>query len=190
LSKYSRGMLQRFGLAQAMLGRPRVYVLDEPASGLDPVGQRDIRNLMLRLRDEGSTVLLSSHQLSEIEVVCDRVTIVSHGRVAASGRLEDLLNVAGQTSVRVRGCDTGLPASLDGVVTDVAASGGAWIFSVPDERVREVVDAVDDAGGHVESVVPKRDSLEDYFARLLAVDASQDRGSEPSSGGTVKKVTS
>jgi ABC-2 type transport system ATP-binding protein len=168
LAKFSRGMLQRLGVAQALLGDPRVVVLDEPASGLDPVGQRDMRNLMLALRDEGRTVLLSSHQLSEVEAVCDRVSIVNRGRVVAEGHIDDLLNVADHTSIRARNMPETIPADLAAIVSDVATSGGAWIFSVHDRDVRLAVDLVDDAGGTVVSVNPKRESLEDYFTRMLA----------------------
>ncbi len=168
LSEFSRGMLQRLGIAQALVGRPTVVVLDEPASGLDPVGQRDVRNLMMGLRDEGVTVLLSSHQLSEVEAVCDRVSILDRGRLAAEGPLDDLLNVAGRTSVRATGLPGALPATVVALTDDVAVSGDVWVFSVLDADVRAVVDAVDDAGGRVVTVTPKRESLEDYFARLLA----------------------
>jgi ABC-2 type transport system ATP-binding protein len=169
LGRYSRGMLQRLGIAQAMLGSPKVLVFDEPAGGLDPVGQRDVRELMLKRRDEGATVLLSSHQLSEVEAVCSRVTILHKGRVAAQGRIEDLLRVKGRTSVRVRGLADGLPADVAALTDDVAVSStGQWVFSVPEASARRVVDALDDAGATLESLQPKRDSLEDYFARLLA----------------------
>ncbi|MHB1341765.1 MAG: ABC transporter ATP-binding protein [Coriobacteriia bacterium] len=167
LTKFSRGMLQRLGIAQALLGSPEVVVLDEPASGLDPVGQRDIRNLMLQLRAAGTTVLLSSHQLSEVEAVCDRVTILDRGLVAAEGHIDELLNVAGQTSVRARGLDT-LPDAVAAVAGEVAVSGSVWVFSVPDSAVRAVVDAIDEAGGLVVAIQPKRESLEDYFTELLA----------------------
>lgn len=168
LDTFSRGMLQRLGIAQALISEPGVVILDEPASGLDPVGQRDIRNLMLSLRDAGVTVLLSSHQLSEVETVCDDVTIMNAGRVAAEGDLDRLLSVEGRTSIRVRGVGDGLPADVASLAERVAVSGGVWVFSVPDERVRTVIDALDDAGGQVVSVMPLRDSLEDYFARLVA----------------------
>jgi len=164
---FSRGMLQRLGIAQALINDPMVVVLDEPASGLDPVGQRDVRNLMLELRDGGVSVLLSSHQLSEVEAVCDEVTIMNAGLVAAEGQLDALLNVEGRTSIRVRGLDGGLPPAVRALAEDVAASGGVWVFSVADASVRAVVDAVDDAGGTIVSVSPVRDSLEEYFARLL-----------------------
>lgn len=166
LARFSRGMLQRFGLAQALLGKPSVIVLDEPASGLDPVGQRDVRNLMMELRDAGSTVLLSSHQLSEVEAVCDEVTILNRGLVAARGHIDDLLNVSGQVTVRVAG-EGELPSSVAGAATEVLPTGASWTLSVGESDVRRVVDATDDAGWRIEAVLPKRDSLEDYFARLL-----------------------
>lgn len=172
LSKFSRGMLQRLGIAQALIADPDVAVLDEPASGLDPVGQRDVRNLMLDLRAAGTTVLLSSHQLSEVEAVCDQVTILSRGCVAAKGHIDDLLNTAGQISVRAQGVGDTLPAAVAPLVSDVAASGGTWIFSVRDELARQVLDALDDAGWRLISMTPKRDSLEDYFSRLLEADAA------------------
>ncbi|MBN1193137.1 MAG: ABC transporter ATP-binding protein [Coriobacteriia bacterium] len=168
LSTFSRGMLQRLGIAQALINDPSVVILDEPASGLDPMGQRDIRNLMLALRDAGATVLLSSHQLSEVEAVCDEVTILNGGKVAAEGDLDALLSIEGRTSVSARNLGESLPPSIADHVGVVAVSGGVWVFSVDDDRVRAVIDAVDDAGGRVVAVSPMRDSLEDYFAKLVA----------------------
>ena len=173
LSTFSRGMQQRLGIAQALISRPEVVILDEPASGLDPMGQRDVRNLMLSLRDAGVTVLLSSHQLSEVETVCDEVTILNGGLVAAEGRIDDLLNVAGRTSIRARDLGDALPGAVDRVAESIAVSGSTWVFSVPDDSVRMVVDAIDEAGGRLVSVTPMRDSLEDYFARLLARTAGE-----------------
>lgn len=166
LSKFSRGMLQRLGLAQALLGSPELLILDEPASGLDPIGQRDIRNLMLELKAQGSTILLSSHQLSEVETVSDEVTILNDGRVAARGHIDDLLNVAGETSISARGTGD-LPTAVSALVREVAVEGSRAVFSVPDEAVREVIDLLDDAGWRHFSVLPKRASLEDYFAKLI-----------------------
>jgi ABC-2 type transport system ATP-binding protein len=166
LSKFSRGMLQRLGLAAALLGKPEVLVLDEPASGLDPVGQRDVRNLMVELKNAGSTILLSSHQLSEVEAISDEVTILNRGRVAARGHIDALLNVAGQTSVTARGAGD-LPSAVRDIVEDVAVDGATQVFSVAEERVRGVVDSLDDAGWDIVSLAPKRASLEDYFASML-----------------------
>jgi ABC-2 type transport system ATP-binding protein len=168
LSAFSRGMLQRLGIAQAIVSRPKVVVLDEPASGLDPIGQRDVRNLMLRLREEGATVLLSSHQLSEVEAVCDRVSIVSRGRVAAEGSITELLSVAGRTTMKAGGLAGDLPEQVRSLTDDATLTpGGVWAFSVPDAAVRRAVDAIDDAGGTVLGVEPTRETLEGYFTRML-----------------------
>jgi ABC-2 type transport system ATP-binding protein len=166
LSRFSRGMLQRLGLAQAMLGRPAVIVLDEPASGLDPVGQRDVRNLMLELRESGTTILLSSHQLSEVEAVCDEVTILNQGTVAARGHIDDLLSVAGELTVVARGSGQ-VPETVAGYAVETDSVAGRVLLSVLDTDVRPVIDALDDAGWRVESLQPRRDSLEDYFTRML-----------------------
>lgn len=177
ISKFSRGMLQRLGLAQALLGTPEVLVLDEPASGLDPVGQRDVRNLMMSLKEDGATILLSSHQLSEVETVSDEVTILHQGLVAARGHIDDLLNVSGETSIRAIGEDA-LPVAVAAVARDSALRGTTSVFSVADEHVRVVIDALYDHGWKLLSVQPKRATLEDYFARLLEEAGSESSRSE------------
>ena len=174
LHRFSRGMLQRLGLAQALLGSPEVMVLDEPAGGLDPVGQRDVRNIILELRDRGVGILLSSHQLSEVEAICDRVTIMNRGVVAAVGHIDDLLNSEGQTSIKARG-EGDPPARVLDRAIESSAVGGIITLSVADADARRVIDDLDDSGWRVLSVTPVRDSLEEYFARLL--------GESPSKGG-------
>lgn len=182
LSKFSRGMLQRLGLAQALLGKPEVLILDEPASGLDPVGQRDVRNLMTSLKEGGATILLSSHQLSEVETISDEVTILHKGLVAARGHIDDLLNVTGQTSLRVLGAGE-LPASVQAVVCDVAVSGNTKVFSLSDDNVRGVVEVLYDSGWKIMSLQPKRASLEDYFAALLEGPSGAPVSASSSKGG-------
>ncbi len=166
LSKFSRGMLQRLGLAQALLGSPEVLVLDEPASGLDPVGQRDIRRLMLELKASGRTILLSSHQLSEVEAVSDEVTVLNRGNVIARGHIDDLLSVAGRTSVKAQG-EGDLPATIAKLVEGLVDAGSFRSFSVADSDIRLVVDALDDSGWRLVEIAPQRASLEDYFASLV-----------------------
>jgi ABC-2 type transport system ATP-binding protein len=182
LAKFSRGMLQRLGLAQALLGNPEVLILDEPASGLDPIGQRDVRNLMVSLKEGGATILLSSHQLSEVETVSDEVTILHQGRVAALGHINDLLNVSGQTSLRVIGAGD-LPAEVSAIVCDIAISGATTVFSLPDEHVRRVVELLYDNGWKIVSLQPKRASLEDYFAALLTTADGAEKPATMSKGG-------
>lgn len=170
LSRFSRGMLQRLGLAQALVGGPEVVVLDEPASGLDPVGQRDVRRLMLELKDAGTTILLSSHQLSEVEAVCDEVTILNKGKVAARGHIDELLDVLGQVTIRAIG-EGEVPVEVE--LADrqqVLRDAEGCTVVVGDDAVRGAVNAFYDAGWRVESVIPSRMSLEDYFARMMSHD--------------------
>ncbi len=160
---FSKGMQQRLGLAVALLGSPRLVVLDEPTSALDPVGRHDVRELIRRLRQEGVTVFLNSHLLSEVELVCDRVAIVDRGRVLAQGALADLLSGEGP---RVRCRDLpgdGLPG-LGELRRD-----GEWV-SVPgldSSRTPELVAAIVGAGGRVYQVDEGRASLEERFLQLL-----------------------
>ena len=164
---FSKGMQQRLGLAVALLGVPRLVVLDEPTSALDPVGRADVRSIIRRARDAGSTVLLNSHLLTEVERVCDRVAIVDHGRVLASGAITDLL---GESTLRIRVTDlSGVgvgklapfgPAELD-------EDGWLSIAGVDPDVIPEVVATIVAAGGRVHAVDPGRASLEDLFLRLV-----------------------
>ena len=183
LSKFSRGMLQRLGLAQALLGFPEVLIFDEPASGLDPVGQRDIRRLMLELKQAGRTILLSSHQLSEVEAVCDEVTILNRGAVVARGHIDQLLAVAGRVAVKTKG-EGELPPLVSALAAEFVDVGPTRTFTIPEEHVRVVVDTLDDAGWIVVEVAPERATLEDYFARLLGEPTD---GSSASPGATAEK---
>ena len=163
---FSKGMQQRLGLGVALLGSPPLIVLDEPTSALDPVGRMDVRSIIGRARDAGSTVFLNSHLLGEVERVCDRVAIVDHGRVLESGRLDDLLGDAG---VRIRATDLP-PAALAGLdrFGSVAVNDG-WLSIAPiePEAVPDVVASIVNAGGRVHAVDVGRTTLEDRFLRLV-----------------------
>ncbi len=164
---FSKGMQQRLGLAVALLGRPRLVILDEPTSALDPVGRADVRTIVHRARDAGSTVFLNSHMLTEVERVCDRVAIVDHGRVLASGRIDDLL---GEPRVRIRvEAATGAVMAALGDAGDIEDDEDGWlaIRGVAADRVPDIVGAVVAAGGRVLAVDPGRETLEDLFMRLV-----------------------
>jgi ABC-2 type transport system ATP-binding protein len=151
LRKYSKGMLQRLGIAQALVNDPELVVLDEPMSGLDPIGRREIRDLILDLRREGKTVLFSTHILSDVELLCDRVAIVVGGKLRDSGPLDQLLS----------------PKLLHTEV--VLEHGGAKEALRLDAGV-DVEAALRDAlaaGKKVVSVTPRRESLEDLFVRSV-----------------------
>jgi ABC-2 type transport system ATP-binding protein len=116
LGGYSKGMLQRIGLAQSLVQNPRLVILDEPTAGVDPIGSRHIRDLIMRLRDEGYTVFLCSHLLEQVQEVCDRVGILFQGRMRKEGRLEELISIEDQTTLTLEGASPELLARLHELV--------------------------------------------------------------------------
>jgi ABC-2 type transport system ATP-binding protein len=173
LRKFSKGMIQRLGLAQAILGDPDLLVLDEPMSGLDPVGRREVRDLILSFRGAGRTVFFSSHILQDAELICDRVAILRGGKLRSVGRLDEML------TRRVKCFEVVFEGRLpEGVAAEVvSASGTESLVRVPDvEGLTRLLAAVRAAGGKVLSVWPSRDTLEDVFLAELARDASEGTG--------------
>jgi ABC-2 type transport system ATP-binding protein len=173
LRKYSKGMLQRVGLAQAIVNYPEIVFLDEPMSGLDPIGRREVRDLIASLRASGTTVFMCSHILSDIEVLCDRVAILNRGRLSETGRLEELRERAGSGQHRIEITVAGTSADqlssafaspLTGA--EVTPTAGGARVEVADERdVDAVLAALRRAGGRLVSVQPVRQSLEELFVR-------------------------
>lgn len=166
IDKYSKGMSQRLGIAQALMNDPDLIVLDEPTDGLDPVGRRDVRELLLQLRREGKTVFLNSHLLSELEMVCDRVAILVEGLVARQGTLRDLTHHTLDYKITIASGAAGLAervrkagAALDG--TSIAVPGHDLL------RVNEVIDLLRSSGVMIESVTPHRFSLEDILVEAI-----------------------
>ena len=171
LRKYSKGMLQRVGLAQALVNDPEIVFLDEPMSGLDPIGRREVRDLIASLRTKGTTVFMCSHILSDIEVLCDRVAILNRGRLSETGTLEELrartsddrrieITITGTTAEKISSV---FPTLTGAQITPTAA--GARI-EVADERdVDAALAALRQAGGRLISVQPVRQSLEELFVR-------------------------
>jgi ABC-2 type transport system ATP-binding protein len=182
LRKFSKGMLQRVGIAQALINDPEVIFLDEPMSGLDPLGRREIRELILRLRQRGCTVFFSSHVLADAEALCSRVAMLAGGRLVASGALSDLL------AFRVLGWElivSGLQPdalrhaqALGHVVKTTAIDGDRYSLELPptSDPDRLLADILAH-GGKVVSLNPLRDTLEDLFVRQVRT-AAADRGLE------------
>jgi ABC-2 type transport system ATP-binding protein len=170
LRRYSKGMRQRVGLAQALLGDPELLILDEPMSGLDPLGRRDVRELMLELRDAGKTLFFTSHILADAEVICDRVAILLGGRVVQEGYLDDLLGreIEG-VDLLVEGISESLFEELRASAHRAVAQGARFLFELGDEQTAEkLLDRVRTEGGRVRSLVPRRSSLEDLLVRMQA----------------------
>jgi ABC-2 type transport system ATP-binding protein len=175
LRKFSKGMVQRVGIAQALVNDPEVIFLDEPMSGLDPLGRREVRELMLRLREEGRTLFFSSHILSDAEALCTRVAIVAGGKLRACGAIADMLEFS------VRGWEL--------VVSDVPAparnrlalrfnrlteiSDGRYAIQLgADERPERVLPEITALGGSIVSLQPLRETLEDVFVRHVEASAA------------------
>lgn len=173
IGKYSRGMVQRIGLAQALLHDPKLLVLDEPTSGLDPTGRKDVRDLISSLRAAGKTVFLSSHLLSEVEQVCDRVIIISKGRVMQSGRMEELLVAADRVEILA----TALAGELEARIVEWGGAAtrhehGVTIV-VPLARKRELAEALWLGGEDVLHILPLRSSLEDLYMKTVGSEGGQ-----------------
>ncbi|GMV38544.1 MAG: ABC transporter ATP-binding protein [Myxococcales bacterium] len=166
LRKFSKGMLQRVGIAQALINDPELVVLDEPLSGLDPIGRKEIRDIIVDLRRRGKTVFFSSHILADIEMICDEVAIINKGVIQAAGRLSDLLNPRLMTAeVTWRRGDADLPQRVETFGAKVDDLGALWRAVVEAPRSTELLRLLLDGGAEVDGVVPKRDSLEDLFMR-------------------------
>jgi ABC-2 type transport system ATP-binding protein len=164
--KYSKGMQQRLGFAQALVADPAFVILDEPMSGLDPVGRKEVRDLILGLKRRGKTVFFSTHILPDVEALCDRVGVIVGGRLRDVGRLSDLL------SARVKSVEATfvLPAGAEQVAHGrvLASDGDRVTFAFDDEAAADdAVRAVLAAGGRVASLTPHRETLEDFFMRRL-----------------------
>ena len=172
LRKFSKGMLQRVGLAQSLINDPEIVFLDEPMSGLDPIGRREVRELIASLRDQGKTVFMSTHILSDVEALCDEVAILRKGKLAASGTLDDLLvshaeNQVFEVTLR------GLPAGgliLPGVdASQIVARGHGITVRVDDEsQIESVLAESRKLGGKLVGIQSTKQSLEELFVSATA----------------------
>lgn len=158
VGKFSRGMLQRVGLAQALVNDPELLILDEPASALDPLGRLRVREILLRTRETGKTVFLSSHLLSEVEQICDRLAIVIKGRVARVGTLAELLEAQDRFVITAKG--------IDALMFEGTPQNGFIKITVPALNQRRMIEKIWLAGGEVIAVNPIRRTLEDLFVEL------------------------
>jgi ABC-2 type transport system ATP-binding protein len=174
IGRYSKGMRQRVGLAQAMIGDPDLLILDEPMSGLDPFGRKDVRDMILRLREEGKTIFVTSHILADAEMICDQVAIILGGRIVHQGYLGDLLGeeIEG-AELMVESISQELFEELATRARRSVPQGARFLFDFAEAADAEkALDLVRERGGRVRSLVPKRRSLEDL---MLAKMTRQDK---------------
>ena len=171
IGAFSKGMQQRAGLAQAILHEPRLVILDEPTSALDPLGRRAVRDIVLYLKNRGTTVLLNSHLLSEIELTCDTVAIIKRGQIVRQGTVDEITNPAAEVTLE-------LDATSAEIEAAAARFGTVWFADRSDRFVvrlmgdsasvvPDLVGAVVAAGGRIRAVMPVRETLEDAFVRVM-----------------------
>lgn len=164
---YSKGMQQRIGLAQCLLNDPELLILDEPTAGLDPIAHIDIRDMILDLRDKGKTLFVCSHQLSDVEAVCDRVAILKNGEMARLGKLDELL-AGGTVEMIAERVENGILDQLKSLGGQAHLHEGKLFVQQPDDdSIGAVIDLVRKNGGRIISVLPQRRTLEDLFVETI-----------------------
>ena len=172
LRKYSKGMLQRVGLAQAILHDPKVVILDEPMSGLDPVGRREVRDIILELRQAGKTVLFSTHILSDAEMLCDRVGVIVGGKLRGVGAPDEIVGMKAQAMEILFEYD-GAPAELQCLLSKSTQTGKRYRLQIAEAELYAALQQLGIAGAKILSVTQVKATLEEYFMDLVAVDRAQ-----------------
>ncbi|MCB9598177.1 MAG: ABC transporter ATP-binding protein [Sandaracinaceae bacterium] len=176
IGKFSKGMMQRIGLAQALLHDPALLILDEPMSGLDPIGRKEVRDLILEHRERGKTILFTSHILSDVELLCDRVGILQRGKMTHYGPLGELLRPeTRRVEIVLTQVSDALRDELEDLVADVRAVEGEVVVHVEGaDGGQPVIERAVQAGAQIVSVTPARETLEDLFVRDALANARPD----------------
>lgn len=172
LRKYSKGMLQRVGLAQAILHDPKVVILDEPMSGLDPIGRREVRDIILELKREGRTVLFSTHILTDAEMLCDKVGVIVGGKLQGVGRPDEIVGLQTQGMEILFEADAA-NAKGAAILAKATKSGSRYALRVPEDSLYAALDELKAAGAKIASVSQIKPTLEEYFMHLVAKDRAQ-----------------
>jgi ABC-2 type transport system ATP-binding protein len=167
ISQYSKGMQQRIGLAQALIHQPELVFLDEPTDGVDPVGRMAIRELVSDLKAQGTTLFLNSHLLMEVELMCDRAVIMSHGRILREGTMAELTPRTGSVHFGLAAMPPDLPVVLRGLGQGLQIEGIGFELALNDDEVDLVIDRLRSRGIGIRSVTPRKKSLEEAFIGLV-----------------------
>jgi ABC-2 type transport system ATP-binding protein len=175
LRKFSKGMLQRAGIAQALINDPQIVFLDEPMSGLDPMGRREVRDLILSLKKQGKTVFFSTHILNDVETLCDRVAVLNRGKLVGSGSLSDLISQEiTHTEVVIANMDCGALRHALGPNVKINQSGTTLRLELEASKpLAPLVQQIEKTSGKILSMNPIRQTMEDYFFKLVNHDGSQ-----------------
>lgn len=167
IGKLSKGMTQRVALAQALVGNPQLLILDEPASGLDPVSRVEMRNVLQALKEQGKTIFLSSHHLGEVELICDRVAIIHHGQLLAFGTPEELTQQTNRYVLTAENVTPDTERMLRNLCTSVRREGSQVVAVTGEARVFELVKLLGETNARLVSLVQQRETLEEAFLRIV-----------------------
>jgi ABC-2 type transport system ATP-binding protein len=168
IRKYSKGMLQRLGIAQALINDPDILFLDEPTDGIDPIGRRKIRDLLISLRNRGKTIFLNSHLLSEVERISDEVAILKNGQLIEKGRVEDFILLKEQFKIKMEGDHSTIFDFCNREKIDIGQSDGQYIIKVSDRgQLNHLIDHLRKNDVEIEAIIPYKISLEDFFIDVL-----------------------
>ncbi|MGH1362107.1 MAG: ABC transporter ATP-binding protein [Calditrichia bacterium] len=168
IRKYSKGMMQRVGIAQALMNEPDLLFLDEPTDGIDPVGRREIRELLNSLRNEGKTIFLNSHLLSEVERISDEVAILKKGQLVRQGSVDELISVKQQYEVQLGGEDLALKILCKELHVPVQDIKGKTVISVEDDaQLNHIIDMLREQQLVIQGIIPRKISLEDFFIDII-----------------------
>jgi ABC-2 type transport system ATP-binding protein len=175
LRKYSKGMLQRVGLAQAILHDPKVVILDEPMSGLDPLGRREVRDIILELKKEGRTVLFSTHILSDAEMLCDRVGVIAGGKLRGVGAPDEIVGIKAhgmEILFELPGEKSNAPG-VTALLSKSTRTGNRYRMHIEEGELYATLDQLKNAGARMLSVTQMKASLEEFFMGLISADRAQ-----------------
>lgn len=166
LRKFSKGMLQRIGLAQALVNDPELVILDEPLGGLDPLGRKEMRDIIFQLKEKGKTVFLSSHILQDIEMICDKVAIIMDGQIVSQGKLQELISEKVLfTEMIVSGIDK---SDLEPLAEEITFQGDKTFIKVfREENIKDILELIQEKKGKLHSLLPRTPTLEDLFVGMV-----------------------
>lgn len=165
---FSKGMLQRIGIGQAIINEPELLFLDEPTSALDPIGRRDVRDLIMRLKDKGTTIFLNSHLLSEVEMTCDRIGILNKGKLVKVSKMQALISPSPCVDIKVDKVTDEMLERIRTIATDVEWSGDSLSVTLEDEeQINELANIIMDSGATLREFTPRQQALEESFVQAI-----------------------
>ena len=174
IRKFSKGMLQRLGIAQALINEPKMLFLDEPTDGIDPVGRREVRDLLKKLRDQGKTIFLNSHLLSEVERISDEIAILKKGKLVRQGSLESLISRDHHYDLLVESEPSAVTPICEQLSVPVTAQNGHLSIAIKDTaQLNALIDELRSAAVKIRGIIPQKISLEDYFIEVIESKESQ-----------------